>query len=460
VEVRDLFTNIPARLKFLKSPSTELRRVQDMLCRLALARSDAAFAMETEGRELLRLPAGQNTKDRLAALWPPAVTDTLEPFDASFQGIRAHGLAARPSVGQPRPDRMFFYVNGRPVNDRRLSAAVREAYRGRLTTREYPQIVLFLELDPHEVDVNVHPAKSEVRFRDERAVFAAVLRALNGISRENALEPRNGERDFAVSEKTDGEGRGRAENRAEPLGFWRETGDFGSNGGLSGATFPAFYGEAAEDRARYSPGSADAPQSGIVPAAPRHAPDARVGSCTVLGQIGNTYLALREENAQALVLLDQHAAHERVLFSRAERAASSGRGRRLILPAELPLHPVERERLREIRNTLSAFGFELETEGEKLLVHAVPPVLERGEAVDLLREMLGGNTDSPERLYRQAACKKAVRAGQPLSADEAAGLVAQWLALPAEERGFCPHGRPCALRFDLPELEKLFKRRP
>jgi DNA mismatch repair protein MutL len=458
VEVRDLFTNIPARLKFLKNPATELRRVQDMLCRLALARPDAAFALEAGDRELLRLPAGQSLEDRLAVLWPPVIMEGLEPFDASFQGIRARGLAARPSGGQPRPDRMFFYVNGRPVNDRRLSAAVREAYRGRLTAREYPQIVLFLELDPREVDVNVHPAKSEVRFRDERTVFVAVLRALGGISRGNALEPENGERRFFSPEVGGGAFRERTEGLASSLTFWGEADDPGSSGGASGAGSFALYGGAAEERVRYAPEAEEDSRSGDAP--PAGASEVRVGPCVVLGRLGDSYLVLREEDSQALVLLDQHAAHERVLFARAERGAKGGKGQRLMLPAELPLHPAEKERLRKIGDALLALGFEWETEGQSLFVHAVPPLLSKGDAVDLLREMLGGNADGPERLYINAACKKAVKAGQPLSADEAAGLVAQWLALPAEERGFCPHGRPCALRFDLPDLERLFKRRP
>ena len=183
----------------------------------------------------------------------------------------------------------------------------------------------------------------------------------------------------------------------------------------------------------------------------------RIGPYTLLGRIGDCYLILQEEN-NALVVLDQHAAHERVLFERMERGAAAGRGHSLLLPLELPLHLAERERLAEIKDALSALGFVLE-ESEMLRVHAVPSMLERGEAAELLREMLSGGKDGPEKLYIQAACKAAVKAGQTLGPDEAARLIGQWLALPADKREFCPHGRPCVMRFGLPELETRFKRR-
>jgi len=463
VEVRDLFTNIPARLKFLKTPATELKRAQEWLSRLALARPDVAFALESGGRELMRLPAGQSLTNRLAALWPPPVMEALFPFDASFQGIRVHGLAADPKSSQPRPDRILLYVNGRTVNDRRLLGAVREAYKGRLTTRDYPQLVLFLELDPQEVDVNVHPAKSEVRFRDEQAVFVAALRALGNALHAVGPAPETP----AAAEQADST----MPKPARPKGFWglADTLAFNTDDVFlkkyadgeetppaaprvrNGQSLPSPPVHLASSPAAAASSSVTYADGGLAPpAAPRY---------TLLGRIGHTYLVLRDDAADALVLLDQHATHERVLFARMEQSASAGTGQRLMLPLVLPLHPAERERLEQLRAKLHAIGFELEEGGQGLEVHSIPSGFSRGDAAGLLRDMLSGNRDGPEALHISAACKASVKAGHGLSPDETAALVAQWLALPEEEREFCPHGRPCVLRFAPADLEKLFKRR-
>ena len=429
---------------------------------------------------------------------------------------------------------MLLYVNGRAVNDKVILRAVREAYKGRLLSKEYPQIVLFMELPPEEVDVNVHPAKIEVRFRDERSVFGAVLRAV-----EEAVVRSlpTGDLDAAPA----GEKARHAPAYApKPLGLWGEADRErimrpqqqplippdheetpSSVPPVSGRASsepasvpdPLLYGEEGLpwDMAPNKPaasafheapqafaapqsptaGSAPSPenppyaavQSSAAPAADRAKPSGpkqsepeqpeieqlgegqvRVGPYVYMGQIGGTYLLLRDmrnsrENA-SLLILDQHAAHERVLVSRIEAGGFSGMSQPLVLPLEYTLHPAERERIQEFHESLAALGFELalreQGAGTVLEVRAVPPLLERAAAGEFIREVLAGRKEDLHSLWATMACKAAIKAGDALAPDEAVNLIAQWLM--TENRQFCPHGRPCVLQWGTSDLDKMFKR--
>lgn len=571
VEVRDLFTNIPARLKFLKTPATELKRAQDWLVRLALARCDVGFTLRAGEREALRFLPGQSLRDRLAQLWPRLVVEALRPFDAERHGIRARGLAALPSVSQQRGDRILLYVNGRSVSDKRLLAAVREAYKGRITSRDYPQVVLFVDMPPDMVDVNVHPAKSEVRFRDESSVFSAVLHAVQEALVSDVESVLDAAREADDARPVAAQSRLWDDLPPRPQGFWgsadaaplmrhvedetredegqwqvrrpdaddgtapgsvAEAGDVApsvpsSSGSAaafaSGRTAPAglreavapsafsaascaedgdgagrlsadrqeFFesarqtartamppehvatmagqddaGHAAEqapapetDGPEVLPGAGDAACGPGTPvtdesAAGRH--ELVVGGLTYLGQVAETYLVLRDASG-ALMLLDQHAAHERVLYERLRKGAFAGTAQCLALPLELALQPVEEERFLEVRDNLERMGFDVSCSGGRLLARGIPPSLSRSEAGEFLREVLAGRKDDIRAMFISLSCKGAIKAGQRLADDEAAALLRQWLHTP--EREYCPHGRPSILRWDAVALEKLFKRR-
>jgi DNA mismatch repair protein MutL len=537
VEVSDLFANVPARLKFLKTPATEQKRCQEVFMRLALASPQATFSLAVgqgraggKERQLLRLPAGASLEDRLSRIWPGQLLDVLTSFSGERGGVRVHGLASLPHAPQARGDRILLYVNGRPVNDRLLLRAAREAYKGRLTSREYPLLVLFVDLDPQEVDVNVHPAKTEVRFRDESAVFGCVLKSLQGelerhspvsVAMPDTTEGVAAQATFMsfgelpplyqgtvdpVSVRADAVADGGLNSGHErrPDGFWgsidaprlgpqvdnakpevddwtaeeREQTDLGPAAGVArhAAYSPSMFdddqfGEGpavsagrpglAESLAAYGHASSsagvfppDAKGWRAEPAGSATGYPVRVGPLLCLGQLADTYLIMQDRDA--LVLMDQHAAHERVLLHSIEREAGGSRSQMLVLPETLVLHPAEREVLRERAPELAAIGYALSEEDGRLEVRGVPPLLGRSRGLEMLRDILTGRTDGIDDVLHLMACRSAIKAGQTLTADEAAGLIQQWLATP--EREFCPHGRPIVLRFGPRELERMFKR--
>ena len=565
VQVRELFANVPARLKFLKTPPTELKRCLDTLVRLALAKPDAAFTLLSGMREILRLPAGMRLAERLALIWPGQVMEGLTPFSGERHDIRVHGLTSIPQESQSKGDRMLLYVNGRPVNDRLLLRAAREAYKGRLTSREYPQMVLFLEIDPREVDVNVHPAKSEVRFRDERAVFSAVLHAVSaGLERHPSFlgsvgaDSPLGDMDNNASMGRSGYGSGQnvsefpgnretglplpgMDRAPRPEGFWGSLDkprlvDFplANDPYTHDATqdldpSPTMYGNVVREDFQRSPteeqrsGSSDlgpraaGPEQGYAShgwalQAPQatttaNAPDApntidapvyasdhssvdasgpgryaavgtkgypvTVGPLTCLGQIADTYLILAQ--GDSLLLMDQHAAHERVRLHILERESAQSQSQLLALPVDIPLHAAEAERFTEYRTQLLRLGFALnflanvegpptvQTGGQTngrvqgfLRVTGLPLLLSTAQGIEFLRDVLADKTDGLDSLMHMMACRSAIKAGQALTGGEAAKLLTLWLETP--DRLFCPHGRPTILRYTPADMEKLFKR--
>ncbi|EKO39223.1 MAG: DNA mismatch repair protein MutL [Solidesulfovibrio magneticus str. Maddingley MBC34] len=575
IEVRDLFAAVPARLKFLKSEGVETKRATELFCRAALARLDVGFKLSVGGRTALRFPAGQTLPARLAAFWPPAVTEDLFEFSSDAAGAKVHGVLGKPLRAQGKADRMYFYVNGRPVLDRVLLAAVREAYKGRLLAREYPQAVIFLELDPADLDVNVHPAKTEVRFRDEQAVFLTLRRAV-GAALDKALIHRTvpapepwvkvgaeppkfaSRRDFfeelgragapsptettpsgqSVRERapTAGDPRilssssfdetlpplappegaaqttgrtttrpaghspdqtpgqypgripGRSSDQAAPQASGREPGWFApslganrersdqasdregwparsSGHGVAEAPAPrqgparhfdppAVARRAAAEAAQEDVGSeAGAPLYArtveeLEPALP---PDMRY-----LGQFDDTYLIV--DAAGELVLVDQHAAHERVIYAAREAAGRRGHSRPLGMPVELTLHPSEQARLQTLFTELRSMGFVVDTPRPGMAaITGAPPELTVGQAKEYLRAALAGQSKSLQDLWILMSCKTAIKAGTKLTADEAVALLSQWATVP--DRDYCPHGRPVTVRFGRREMEKLFKRK-
>lgn len=469
VEVRDLFASTPARLKFLKSPSTELKKSQTWMTRLALASLETGYSFSAGEREILRFLPGEDLRMRLSKIWPLELVEELLQFKLSIHGMDLEGLAAPPQLRQPKPDRMLFYVNGRAINDKRLMAAVKEAYKGRIISKDYPQLVLFININPKEIDVNAHPAKTEVRFRNESILFSAVSAALG-----QAFQQMPGVGKAIFEEKNffhDAGGSARA-----VTGLWPEFDPPIIHGrekspvkGEWEVTFNEFEddGQAAVLREMPTPfhsqeaDNLSAELEKSAPLLPTSRPSGYkgiYGSDNVMyymGQVADTYLVVRDGTG-ALLLLDQHAAHERVLFHRFS-TSSEAKGINLIIPLELRLNADQKNLLNKLLGNLEALGFRLRLDSGKLIVKSIPSLLTRGEARDFLQEVLAESSENPERLYISMACRGAIKAGQKLSPDEAYELLRQWQDTPLGE--FCPHGRPCVLRWDVSALEKLFKRR-
>ncbi|BDQ37531.1 hypothetical protein SYK_18910 [Pseudodesulfovibrio nedwellii] len=463
VEVRDLFANTPARLKFLKTEATENRRCQDTLMRTSLAHLSTGFSLTMGGREAFRLPVDQDLTTRLSAFWPPNICEGLTPFYFERNGYRAHGVAGAPATAQGRGNRILLYVNGRQVQDKLMLSAVRQAYKGMLLSREYPQIVLFLELPRDEVDVNVHPAKLEVRFVEESQVFSTIrggiMQALTGPGMETMSSP---EQTFTRPMPSSGipaatgsmfsSTSAKRNHQPAPMG-----------NGPKFSTYRDFQSDTVHSKNLDlpMPPSASmvrepaAPQMSGRPNAVQEAPLAGSGF-TYLGQIADTYLVLRQ--GDSMVLVDQHAAHERVLLAAMRDQRTKGDSQPLALPLEIPLHSSQVEIFQDVRKELRSMGFVLELDGPtKVLVRGIPPTLDTGKAKEYLTDALAEKARGLDDLWTMMACKTAIKANQPLAVDEALALLEVWLETP--ERDYCPHGRPTVLHWSAFDLEKLFKRK-
>lgn len=492
VEVRDLFFSVPARLKFLKTESTEARRCNQVLFKISLANLDAGFSFTSNGREQFRLPPGQSLPERLSTFWPRNICDSLLDFSYESGEMKVYGCAGIPAVAQGRGDRIVMFVNGRPVQDKLLISAIRGAYKGRLISREYPQAVLFLELPPQLVDVNVHPAKMEVRFQEERSVFSVIRNGIaQALSRyelgivEGGPVPDEDDLMAQHSAAKEVHVPSRASLPIEPAAKFASWNEF-KNTDFTALDDEPVRRSSDSESVREVVSTNDeftAPptqqgyeskvireQTGAYEASDPDTPYQKSflersssplfvsgSSIEYLGQVSDTYLVLKLPSG-SLGLLDQHAAHERVIYYNMRNERTKGESRPLAIPFELSLHPSEVERVQEMWEELQAAGFILELEGgQTLFMRGIPPGLETGEAREYLRAAVDGQAKTLDDLWIMLSCKSAIKANQPLAVDEALALLEAWVQCP--QREYCPHGRPVLVSWSPLDMEKLFKRK-
>ncbi len=465
VEVRDLFFNVPARRKFLRAERTELSHIEDWLRTLALARPDVEIRVSHNGKPSRRWKGeGHLLSDvRLhEALGEEFARNALR-VDHAGAGMRLHGWIAQPVYNRASADQQYLYVNGRSVRDRNVAHAVRQAYQDVLFHGRHPAYVLFLELDPRGVDVNVHPAKHEVRFREARLVHDFVYRTLHAA----LAETRAGAAPASLSAGTPGAVPGALPAHAPVAG-----------GGHVSYAAPAFAPQqqaiglrVADAPAAYAAlyASRDqAAQTAFAPAAamPETAPDGMPPIGFAIAQLHGIYILA--ENADGLIVVDMHAAHERIVYERL-KAAHDGEGLRtqpLLVPASLAVSEREADLAEREAGMLAQLGFEVQRSGpQSLLLRSVPALLAQGDVEALLRDVLAdlrehGSTrrvaETRDELLATMACHGAVRAHRKLTIPEMNALLREMEA--TERSGQCNHGRPTWTRFSLAEIDKWFLR--
>ena len=466
IEINDLFASVPARLKFMKTQKTEAGQCYDVVRRFAMSRPDVSFILTDSGRTVLQLPA-QDTSDvgfarRLSEILGPVFARESVVVEAEKPGIRLTGYAGLPTMNRATAAQIYLFVNGRPVRDRQMLGAVRAGYQDMIPRGRHPVLVLFLTIETKAVDVNVHPAKAEVRFRDAASVRGLLVGALSSALRSAGMQ----------STAEGGEAALRQFSQASSFGYRGASGRYplqpsSQNGLLAAQTF--------QQRSKPSPDFLiQAPPQAKYDAGP-DLPDSLADeeenlSAYPLGaakaQLHKTYIVT--ETSTGLCVIDQHAAHERLVMEQMKAQYSQGqiKSQSLLLPeiVELPYDQIEAvvAEAEQLRNT----GLEVEAFGPgAVMIRAVPALLGHTDVkilmCDLAEELvqLGGTTalnDKIGHILATLSCHSSVRSGRRLNADEMNALLRQMEITPAA--GQCNHGRPTFITLTLADLEKLFGR--
>ena len=446
VIVRDLFFATPARLKFLKAPRTESQYALDVLRRLALAHPEIGFSVTIDGRAVLRLPPAPDLRGRCHDVLGREMVENAVPLAGDRETLGLRGLAGLPTHHRATAGEQYLFVNNRPVRDRQILGAVRAAYRDFLPADRHPCLVLFLDLPTAEIDVNVHPAKTEVRFRDYQRVRGAIITLL----RQTLAQAGH---------------RTTTSNAERALTAFTPTPSFGAAPSFGTAPRPAWNGPVQtgfNDAQDLFPPTAR--PNFAEPTAPE-SPDYPLGAA--VAQLHHTYIVA--QTATGLVLVDQHAAHERLVYEKIKKSLAEGgvRSQALLIPELVEMAPTAAAELVAAAPDLAQLGLEIESFGPgAIMVRAVPDLLMRGDIQGLIRDLAdhvledGDTGFLTAKLYQVCAtiaCHGSVRAGRPLNITEMNALLREMERTPGS--GQCNHGRPTSIELDLPQIERLFGRR-
>jgi DNA mismatch repair protein MutL len=438
IEVRDLYFNTPARRKFLKSEATEFAHCEEVFRRVALSRSDIAFTLQHNGRVRSQFKA-QGLADRIAALLGTDFRAASITIDEQIAGLGLSGCAGLPAHARASRDAQYVFVNGRFVRDKLIAHAIRQAYRDVLHHERHPAFVLFLDIDPAQVDVNVHPTKIEVRFRDSRAVHQYIFHALNkALSQTVAGRPARDAAGIALTAAPQ-----------TPAGQFRQ-----SAMALGVAQPEGFYDTLFGSRPATPAVVSDNP------------PDASPPLGFALAQLSGIYILA--QNEQGLVIVDMHAAHERIMYEKLKQALDRHEipMQPLLVPAVFSADTLDVATVEDNQEVLRQIGFDIAPASPAtLMVRAIPAMLADADAAGLARDVLaevrefGASrvlTERQNELLSTMACHAAVRANRRLTAPEMNALLRDMEA--TDRSGQCNHGRPTWHQLTIAELDKLFMR--
>lgn len=486
--VKNLFFSVPARRKFLKSNATEFKHIVEVMQRFALCYPEVAFTLSDDDLLVMNVKKG-TMEERIRAIYNEEMMNAFLPFEASAEGITVTGFIGRPNFARKSKSDQYLFLNGRYIASKLLSHAVFTGYEHLMDAQSYPPYILFLEIDPERVDVNVHPTKAEVKFDDEGAIYqllqegtrralsahnltpamrmpqaesgesviAALRFALPNYDRPERF-PASPDRSPAPSTSFQSDREPWSSSSAPPQRYDRT-----SSTGSGYDVLQQLFGSP------NAPGVPSAPQQESPSGVEFHqevrpadqVSDERVG----LWQIHNKYIL--SQIRSGIMIVDQHVAHERILYEQALRTMQIAMpmSQQLLFPLEMKTSPAEFALMRELRGNLTALGFEISLDrGERVQIHGVPNDVRPGQEAAILRELLDqfqeyqqmGMTDQREMIAASFACRGSIKAGDPLSQEEMLNLIEELFSTSMPY--VCPHGRPIVIRIDLGELDRRFGR--
>jgi len=464
IEVRNLFYKLPARRKFLKTPNTEMSHITEHFTRIALAQVSLDMELRHNGRSVYRLLSGQGVKERIRVLFGEALSEDLLETSRSERGMQIRALLAKPVAARSSGKYQYLFLNGRFIRDKFILHAVKEAYRGLMEPNKYPVVFLFIQMPPENYDVNVHPTKVEVRFDNANLVHSEVLAVLRDklLSTNLDVAGRAPSADTGFDPSSGLQADARRERIQQAMSdFFNKPASAQHQRQFSFSPGKKGTGGFAQAKGR---GDSYAP----LPELPVFDTPVAAGGFQAKQylQVHNSYILLQSE--EGFVVVDQHALHERILYEQMVKRLNEGNlpSQRLLMPHSFEVTNAQLQAYESQKDLFVKLGIEVEPFGPNTLaVQTFPTLLEKADPVEFVTETLdklveeGADTDS-ERLIHEvldmAACKAAIKAGDPLSDEEMNQLLKDKDIVQRTSR--CPHGRPTTISFSLKELEKQFKR--